>query len=116
MAEDCLVWGVHCHWLGPAAGAMVTQCPSLTDAPSLPPQETLFFSATYHEMARRGIPGGGREQDNHGASFQMGMREVMRVPVGGGVFLWAPLHVPATRAPTGPCQGDNKEDKARFPV
>lgn len=35
---------------------------------------------------------------------------------GGGLFLWAPLHVPATRAPTGPCQGDNKEDKARFPV
>lgn len=89
MAEDCLVWDVHCHWLGPAAGAMVTQCPSLTDAPSLPPQETQFFSATYHEMARRGIPGG-REQDNRGASFQMGMREVMQVLVGGGVPLGTP--------------------------
>lgn len=114
MAEDCLVWDVHCHWLGLAARAMVTQCPPLTDAPSLLPQETLFFSATYHGMARRGIPGR-REQDDLGASFQMGMREVMQVLV-GGLFLWAPLHVPATRAPIGPCQGDNKEDKAHFPM
>lgn len=93
-----------------AAGAMVTQCPSLMDAPSLLPQETLFFSAMYlvgDEMARGCVPGGkgaGQPSDQLSAGDAGAA-----AGAGRGVLLRARLHVPATRARTGPRQGDDKE-------
>ena len=79
-----------------AAGATVAQCPSLMDAPSLPPQETLFFSAMYlvgDETARGGVSGGK-----------------------GAGQAWGQLSGGDGGVQTGPRQGDNKEDKAHFPV